>query len=257
METSVEHLIALGFSEKDACIYLALLKKGSATAQELADVLGMPRGTVYSILSNLTARELISCYEHIGEVRRYFPGSPELILRMLQGEHEELRRRVAYAESVIPALSLLFSETLDRPRVRAFEGPEGVRVMQQEYEQLDDDILQMVGFDTFMNLYGDDFSKDHRENIIANPHRSIRSILVTDQKIVDAVSPGMHVITVSPTLFDVRGEMTVCGNRLATFSYDSGIMAVEITSKSIADTARASLELAFKEAERLSKEYAS
>lgn len=251
MSASVDHLIALGFSEKDARIYLALLEKGSATAQELSDHIDIPRGTVYSILSNLAARELISCYEHIGEVRRYFPGSPESILRMLQGEHDELRRRVEYAESVIPALSLLFSETLDRPRVRAFEGREGVRVMQREYEQLDEDILQIVGYDTFFALYGN-LSEDHRAQVIESPERTIRSILVTETQPSIEDVPNVDIIRVSPTLFDIRGEMTVCGNRLATFSYDSGIMAVEITSKAIADTARATLELAWKEADRLS-----
>jgi sugar-specific transcriptional regulator TrmB len=252
MGASVDHLIALGFSDKDARIYLALLEKGSATAQELSEYTDIPRGTVYSILSNLTQRELISCYEHIGEVRRYFPGSPESILRMLRGEHDELRRRVEYAESVIPALSLLFSETLDRPRVRAFEGREGVRVMQREYERLEDDMIQIIGYDTFFALYGN-LSKDHREEVFKSPERKIRSILVMDGEPPFELSPSFEFIKVSPTFFDIRGEMTVCGNRLATFSYDSGIMAVEITSKAIADTARASLELAWKEAERLSK----
>ncbi|MEK7458957.1 MAG: hypothetical protein AAB663_00970, partial [Patescibacteria group bacterium] len=56
---------------------------------------------------------------------------------------------------------------------------------------------------------------------------------------------------VSPSVLHVEGEVTVWHDRVVLFSYTNGIIAIEISSKTIADTVRGILELAWFAAEKL------
>jgi hypothetical protein len=77
-------------------------------------------------------------------------------------------------------------------------------------------------------------------------------MLVTDKQVTFPDLPNYDVRCVSPAVVAATGEMSVCGDRILLFSYTTGIIAIEIRSQAIADTCRATLELAWKAAESLS-----
>ena len=121
--------------------------------------------------------------------------------------------------------------------------------MQRDFERMEDDLIQIVGLDTLRTLY--DPLEDHPHgDELKRAGRSVRAIIVSDDNVTSPDDAPFECVCVPNNLLDVKGEMTVCGDRLVLFSYTDGIIAVEIQSKTIADTARATLEMAWKHAKQ-------
>ncbi|MFA6024613.1 MAG: helix-turn-helix domain-containing protein [Candidatus Gracilibacteria bacterium] len=95
-----ENLTCLGLSEKEAMLYLLLLRNGPAPATLLAKRLGIKRVSLYPVLSALLERGLIS-FEQTKFGRKYLPHDPECLLDFLEEERAELIHRMDLAKSCI------------------------------------------------------------------------------------------------------------------------------------------------------------
>lgn len=244
------NLQRLGFAEKEAEVYLAVLNVGHARVNDIAEIGKVNRATAYSVLKNLSQKGLVTACRERGDIH-YRAESPAVILSLLEMQQEELDQRKSVADTLVDKLKAIHNVDDHKPRIRYIETIEGLRAMQKEYELLGDDIIQLVGYDTFLNLHGDSAHQHHHQHL-ATGGRQVRLILVTNE-VVDFDFNCLECVTVSPDLMEVKGEMCVCGDRLILFSFSSNILAVEIRSPAIAGTVRASLELAWNEAKRLAK----
>ncbi len=113
----VENLTKLGFSEKEAKIYLILLRNGPALASTLAARTGLKRVSVYSILDGLCSRGVVS-YEATELGRRYLPHDPECLLYSLEREKAELQVKWDLAKECVNSLAEInIVQQLDARRV--------------------------------------------------------------------------------------------------------------------------------------------
>ncbi len=239
----------LGFADKEAKVFIALLAHAGASAQEVAIDSNLPRATVYDILADLVSRGYATMGE--GEFgRRYFPHPPERILTLLEDEQLMITKRMTDAVAIVPMLNVLYAPMGARPRVRYREGLHGLRQLQAEYNELDGDYIQMVGLDAFLKLHDTASTGDYRQNLQFEP-RKIRAIVVTTDPALVPNIPGTELVVLSPGVLPIEGEMTVCGDRVAFFSYKDDIIAVEIHSAQIAGVCRGTLELAWNFAKQL------
>ncbi|MFA5946575.1 MAG: helix-turn-helix domain-containing protein [Patescibacteria group bacterium] len=245
----LEGLARLGFTDKEAKVFIALLAHAGASAQEVAMDSALPRATVYDILADLIGRG----YATVGEGefgRRYFPQPPEKILKLLEDQQDVIEKRLSDAVAIVPMLNVLYSPMGARPRVRYREGLHGLRQLQAEYGALEGDYIQMVGLDAFLKLHDPDRTDDYRDTLQTG-QRKIRTIFVTTDPSLVPKIPGMETVVLSPGVLPIEGEMTVCGDRVAFFSYKDDIIAVEIHSAQIAGVCRETLELAWNYAKLL------
>jgi sugar-specific transcriptional regulator TrmB len=105
-ERLVARLTRLGLTMYEAKAYMALVRRDSSTAAELARIAGVPRQRIYDVLASLVERGLASTRP--GKVVKYAAAPPELALARLLDDH---RRRVeeleldasAVAEQLTPA----------------------------------------------------------------------------------------------------------------------------------------------------------
>ena len=245
-------LVQLGFTQKEASVYFTALQLEVARANDIANLSGVNRATTYSVLKSLVSKGLITQIKQSGETR-YAAESPNVIHSLLALQEQELTLRKQIASPIVNRLQVFFQRNQKKPRIRYVESAQGLSVMQKEYEQLDEDILQIVGYDTFVALYGDEVNENHQSEL-ANQKRRTRSIFVTDQELSFPKSLNIEYATISPELAPVKGEMTVCGDRLALFSYSDGLVAIDIKSTVIAEMVRSTLELAWKEAKKWGRE---
>jgi sugar-specific transcriptional regulator TrmB len=233
-------------------VYLALLSHAGCSAPALALASDIPRGTCHDILEELTARGFVLESE-TDQGKRYFPQSPERLLSLLKMEERKLQERMREAATIVPMLTILYNPSGPQPRVRYKEGVKGLRELQREYEAMEHDIIQLVGLDAFLALHDPKATEEHRQEFMRHP-RKIRAITFTDHPEKVAVLPEVETRILPSGLFSsVQGEMTVCGDRVAFFSYESDMIALEIRSAAIAGTCRAALELAWKTAGELTK----
>ena len=96
----VSDLSALGFTEYEARVYLALLKDHPATGYQLSKQAGIPRSMVYEALGRLDARGAVLKSEE-DKATLYRPMPPDALLDRLRDEH---RRRIRKLRAGLNAL---------------------------------------------------------------------------------------------------------------------------------------------------------
>ncbi len=94
----LEQLVALGFTEYEAKVYLALLQEHPATGYQIGKIAGVPRSMVYEALGRLEARgAVLKSFDE--KATLYRPVSPDVLLdRYEQGVRQrvmELRTSLA------------------------------------------------------------------------------------------------------------------------------------------------------------------
>lgn len=119
----------IGLSDKDAEVYLACLELGTQPASVIAKKAGLKRPTTYLILEGLLKRGLVS--EYTGSNVKYFTAvSPEYLLNYVEKQRRELTSHQRELEQFLPQFQSLTNPYTLNPRVRFYEGMEGVeRVM--------------------------------------------------------------------------------------------------------------------------------
>ncbi len=243
-------IMRLGLSDKEATVYIAILRLGSTSAPIIAEATSINRASVHDTLTALGQMGLVTAYLEDNE-KRFTAEPPERLLNVLRLQRREVELRETLAERLLPQLAAAHTVNSSKPRIRYIEGIDGLRNMQREYEAWDEDTIQLVGYDTFLAVSDKRLTRDHHD-ILQDRQQSIRSLLITDKQIKIPAIPKLEVRLVPTSFFAaVQGEMSVCGDRVLMFSYASGFIAIEITSPVIAATVRAALELAWKAAENL------
>ncbi len=130
----------LGFSEKKASVFLALLQLGETGAVDIARKARLKRTTVYNILPELTDEGLIAS-TNLGNHKRYFVTDPRILLKILESKLE-------ITKSLIPSLIALHSLSIHQPKISLHEGEAGAR-------QIYEDTLTIDPGDTIYGFIGD------------------------------------------------------------------------------------------------------
>lgn len=101
----IEKLSRLGFTEKEALVYLMLFRMGPSPVSALAQRVQLKRVTVYALLDALESKGLVTVVE-TDQGRRYFPGEPSCILDRIEEEQRELQNKLKLAEECVQELEL-------------------------------------------------------------------------------------------------------------------------------------------------------
>jgi HTH-type transcriptional regulator, sugar sensing transcriptional regulator len=96
---TVDRLTRLGLTSYEAKAYLALTRRGSATAAQVSRLAGVPRQRIYDVLASLVEKGLASSKP--GRVVKYAATAPELALERLLSDH---RQQLAELEQSVNAM---------------------------------------------------------------------------------------------------------------------------------------------------------
>lgn len=89
---AIEQLISLGISERQAQLYLALLRRAEATPSELHHLSGVPRTKIYEYLNSMVSSGLCTS-RHEGRSQFYRAVRPNDVRAMLEVEWEKTRQQ--------------------------------------------------------------------------------------------------------------------------------------------------------------------
>jgi sugar-specific transcriptional regulator TrmB len=117
-------LHALGFSTKEATVYVALLELGHGTVTEIARKAGINRTTGYDVLDSLANKGIVNVTGKEPK-QEYAAEPPEAVISYLKREAEAARERIKKAEALIPQLKSVHA-TQNRPRIKFYEGTDGL-----------------------------------------------------------------------------------------------------------------------------------
>jgi len=129
----------LGLSQKEAMIYLTLLKIGNATVPKIAKYSNIPSSTARDTLVTLSEKGLVSKYK-TGSKNHYSPTEPRLL-------KEKVMRQVDLVNDLVPKLNALYHPLLKETTVRYFDHRSGFDVLFKEIANEAHDLLAIGSAD--------------------------------------------------------------------------------------------------------------
>ncbi len=107
-----QSLARLGFSEKEAKVYVAALELGPAPMQKIAERAGVKRATTYVMVELLMARGLMIEREN-GKRAVFVAEAPHKLHEVLEREMQALQAKKLIVDEVLPGLRQLVPAEAD------------------------------------------------------------------------------------------------------------------------------------------------
>ncbi len=221
----------LGFSEKKATIFLALLQLGETNVIEIAHTAKLKRTTVYNILPELIEDGLVAATS-IGRHKRYFVTDPRIILKILESKIEDTK-------SFLPLLTALHALSVHQPKISLYEGENGAR-------QIYEDTLSINSGDIIYGYIGDIKinqvpEKDLAIYIKARVNKKIRNqVIMAPSTYADFLQKDAEKELREVKIFAEWGSIAmpsvdfkIYGNKIAIISYRENFLGIIIESRDI------------------------
>lgn len=226
----------LGLGEKETKVYLASLELGADTAQNIAKKAGINRATTYVQIDSLKDKGLMSEFEK-GKKTFYVAESPDRLSGLFKTFEAQLDVRKSELQRILPALLDMFSGMGERPRVRFYEGQEGVRMIRQDFLKIKDKII--CGFTNLDRLFkfSPEYEKEYIKYRVDNDIHL--QVIYTSKKgaVPDANDPARlrEAKFLEYDKFPVTADITIYDNKVAIEAYKSKQIGIMIESDEIAN----------------------
>lgn len=248
-------LIVLGLTPKEAAVYLALLELGTASVQAIARRAELVRPTTYVILEHLTRKGLVSKASGADAKKMLFSAEdPSHLERYLDDQVREIDRRRSQLGDLIPELKSAYASGEEKPRVRLFEGKDGLRGLQEEFiEAGQGPVVGVVSADDLYALFPEDEFHQKIRSIRLQAGLRSRQVYTTARQRPSLEEDRVYLREnrfMPPEKLPLHGSLAANGPVLSIVSFRSKIIGVLIEHKDIADSFRAIFELIWEAAER-------
>lgn len=112
-----------------------MLRLGPSSVVEIAQETRLNRPTVYSIINSLQQKGLVSDF-HKNKKRYFVAEDPKNIQKILEAREIELKSKKEDFQKLLPELQRLFIKSVEAPKVRFYEGDEGLKLFRNEVKNL-------------------------------------------------------------------------------------------------------------------------
>lgn len=240
-------LTALGLSEKEAKIYMALLTLKESVPSTIAKISGIKRPTAYVILEQLVQKGLASHILRKGTTH-YRPLDPRGLLETQENKIDSLKRS-------LPALLAMHQSFEATPQLSVFEGTEGlIHIMEDTLTVSNKELLTWADVtEAVMSL------KEYYPTYIQKKVQRgiwVRGVVCADPLAKKFKERGEQELRelyfVSKEKFPFKNEINIYDDKVAIISHADKI-GVIIQNKNIADTQRSIFRLGFEYAKLLAQ----
>lgn len=245
----------IGLSDKDSEIYLACLELGTQPASVIAKKAGLKRPTTYLILEGLLKKGLVS--EYTGSNVKYFTAvSPEYLLNFVEKQRRELSSHQRELEQYLPQFASLTNPYSLNPKVRFYEGIEGVERVMDDSLKATTPILCYSTIDSwFQRPDTRDYITWYGKQRVSEKKIPLRGI-ITDNAISrkyleedypDGDHEMSHFRWLPQDVKTFSNEINIYDNKLSIVCLSNNeLLGILIESESIAATQKAIFEVAWK-----------
>jgi sugar-specific transcriptional regulator TrmB len=137
-------------NEKEIAVYLGLLELGSQPASVVAKKAKINRSTTYLILESLMKKDLVDQYVR-ADVKYFTAADPQVIVKSLKQKEGKLKKTRNDLTSLLPELYSLSNPLSTKPRVRFYEGEEGVKRAMEDTLTASDILLSYDALDSWFD----------------------------------------------------------------------------------------------------------
>lgn len=231
---NIENLKQLGLSDKEARVYLSALEYGPTTLAQIAQKAGIKRTTIYEFLDDLLARGVLIMT--VSGKRAYYTGLPPENLEKLIEKQKEV------IQGLIPELSLLTKKNPASPKVRFYEGVDGMKHVYSdtltgaEGEEALFYSNFKEAYETMTNSFWETYTKKRVEK------RVLMKGITPDSEYVSKSDRAnkkvfREVVVVPEEKLDISNEIIIYSNKVAIISLRERV-GIIVESQQIADTQR-------------------
>lgn len=223
----------IGLSKSEISVYLYLLENGLSTPPQVAKGTKIARTNCYNILQGLKDGKLIN--EQVRDNRKaYIASNPEALLRSIERKKEAI-------EQILPDLKGLFTIQKNKPKIKFYEGIEGIKEIFEESLSAD----KILGFASTEKLFSLDpkFFLWHQRQLKKN-NIVFYDILSHDSK--EKAAP--ETINILKGLYNVKfidkrygpvpTDILIWDDEVVLMTLEEPIFATMVTNKPLADTFR-------------------
>lgn len=156
---TITTLEELGLAKNEAILYDTLLKTVDATIPYLVKNTPFSRTLLYYILGNLEAYELITAHKN-GTKTVYNVEPPEKLADMLQNREKEFHKQKDLLKGVMGDLYSTYRLAHNKPGVKFYEGPEGIREVTFDSLQSKETIYTFIDIEA-IGKYAQEMNADY------------------------------------------------------------------------------------------------
>lgn len=235
----LELLRQLGFSDKEARVYLAGLELGASSVQRIALRAKVNRATTHVILQFFIKRGLVTVFESRG--RNFFAvENPSLLRKLIHLRTEEERDRLERLNRIWPEFSVLYALAKDKPRVRFFEGREEIMKAADLIFQAQEKVLR--------NIYNVDdlyrvFPK-YRRRKTSHEVRTIYNRAAGPRAEEEDRRINRVASHVAEDEYPIASDVDIYDDKVNITSLRQDLMAFVVQNKEIAETQKSIFDLA-------------
>lgn len=236
----------IGLSEKEASIYLHLLKVDQDSVADIAKATKVNRTTVYPVLQQLMEKEFV-IENHEGGKTFYRARTPDRIESFLQEQKLKIEEQTKVAKDMIPQLKGIAREEGQRPIIEYFEGRDAImKASKNYYTDADEggDVYLIYPRDEVEALFSEKERQLARELRLKKNIRS-KSIYTYKNGEYNPDNTGDR-FKVDEKEFPINSDISVYGDRVRIHILGEKLGTVYIKSKDVAETIRTLFKLAIK-----------
>lgn len=241
----ITDLEKLGLSNEEAKVYIACLEINGGAVSTIAKKAGMHRVSCYHTIENLQRKRLLSQYNKNG-VKCFAPEPPEQLLQLAE-------ERVNFVKGLLPELTSIISAVAFRPKIRFYEGREGVERVFSESLEAEGEILGYTNlkdvlafFPKFFEEYTHKKFKKKIKTRYLSP-TTVESVRVLEPFLPKNYDPNLiEILLVNKDQFPFENEVVIFNHSVGIVSLNHDeLLGVIIESPTFARTMKAVFDLAW------------
>lgn len=239
MNEVTDALQGLGLNQKEISVYRASLFSGTRPASVIAKKAGLKRGHTYNILETLKDKGIVQ--ETIKDnVRHFSPLPPSSLLSLMEQQVGALVDKKSRLESVIPLLESLQNPLSKHPKVKLFQGKNGIREIFEDILRSGNDMYSIVDLQYSWSSVDQESTRWVEDFIARREKRNIywRAIAVKSEISDRELSWRSAAKREVKMLSGVRipAEINIYGHKVALTSTNHEMMGAVIENEPISET---------------------
>lgn len=248
-----KELAALGLSTEESKVYLSVLELGGSFVSAIARRAKVNRSTCYHTLNNLVEKGLVSSYKR-GKVLHFVAEDPKRFVQMAE-------ERIEKTKNLIPQLLSLANTLTAKPKIRFYEGMEGVKSIFEDVVKAPStgsrsskgEVLGYTNLKGVTELFPSYFKQFcHKKVKQGIKTRYIAPAVEEGVDLIDSYYPKkydpnlLEILMVNPNEFSFSNEIAIYGNKVAIISLNpEELMGLIVESPSFAKSMKSFFDLAW------------
>lgn len=246
MQIEIE-LKKLGLSDKEAKVYLALLELGEMPVQKISQKSKVNRATTYVVLGSLMKKGLVSEIVSLRDIPRrgkktskilYSAQDPEFLFNLFKFQEREIKEKEAEFKKVLPELKAIFNLAPQKPKVRFFEGKEGLLAIQEDIlKEKNAEINEFYSSDDIKKIFTKEELQKLREKREAQKIKA-RAFYTFSGGPIEPKSVLSELKYMSQEKYPLHVDIVIYNDKIGLISLKEPFMGVIVENKELSDAMR-------------------